>query len=162
MACRQRDVRHRTDCQVAPAWSRRYCGDRSLPRSGDSNLVWRIEPRLPPAGLELLRRSGSASQLLGRASGEIINRGAAMFPIGRTLICVLLVAASTLGGCTGVPVTSDEQSAQVEENQQRFDRTQDCRQMRRTLLNENLTALQNAEITKNMERAGCGRRLPGP
>ena len=85
-----------------------------------------------------------------------------MFPIGRTLICVLLVAASTLGGCTGVPSTSDEQSAQVEENQQRFDRTQDCRQMRRTLLNENLTASQNAEITKNMERAGCGRRLPGP
>jgi hypothetical protein len=85
-----------------------------------------------------------------------------MVPIWRTLVWALVAIALTLGGCTGVPAISDEQAAQVEEQQQRFDRTQGCRQMRRMLLDENLTPAQNAEVTRNMERAGCGGRLPGP
>ena len=85
-----------------------------------------------------------------------------MVPIWRALICSLLATAPTLGGCTGVPSTSDEQAEQIEEQQQRFDKAQECRQMRRMLLDENLIPAQYAEITKNMERAGCGRRLPGP
>ena len=38
-----------------------------------------------------------------------------------------------------------------------------CRQMLEKLDTDlNLTPTQTAEITTNMEKAGCGRRLPGP
>jgi hypothetical protein len=39
---------------------------------------------------------------------------------------------------------------------------QECGQMRQKLTDQTLTPAQTAEITKNMEKAGCGRRLPGP
>jgi hypothetical protein len=77
------------------------------------------------------------------------------------LVWALLAIGAALGGCMDVPVASDEQAAQVEEQQQRFDRTQGCRQMRRILLDENLTPAQHAQITTSMERAGCGERRPG-
>jgi hypothetical protein len=34
--------------------------------------------------------------------------------------------------------------------------------MRDQLANQTLTPAQTAEITRNIEKAGCGKRLPGP
>jgi hypothetical protein len=80
-------------------------------------------------------------------------------PIKQTLIYALLAAAPNLGGCAGTPGTPLTPSEEV---QQRF-YTPECRQMQEKLAtDQNLTPTQTAEITRNMEKAGCGRRLPGP
>jgi hypothetical protein len=77
-------------------------------------------------------------------------------PIRRTLI---YAAAPILIGCAnraGTPLTPSE------EVQQRF-YTPECRQMQEKLgTDQNLTPTQTAELTRNMEKAGCERRLPGP
>jgi len=57
----------------------------------------------------------------------------------------LLIAALYVTGCTS----------------ERFD-TLECRQMRDQLANQTLSPTQAAEITRNIEKAGCGKRLPGP
>jgi hypothetical protein len=42
-------------------------------------------------------------------------------------------------------------------------KTPECRQMQDKLAaDKSLTAAQAAEIMQNMEKAGCGSRLPGP
>ena len=61
------------------------------------------------------------------------------------LCSALLIAALYVTGCTS----------------ERFD-TLECRQMRDQLANQTLSATQAAEITRNLEKAGCGKRLPGP
>ena len=61
------------------------------------------------------------------------------------LCSALLIAALYVTGCTS----------------ERFD-TLECRQMRDQLANQTLTPTQAAEITRNIEKAGCGKRLPGP
>ena len=61
-------------------------------------------------------------------------------------LCIaLLIAALYVTGCTS----------------ERFD-TLECRQMRDQLANQTLSPTQAAEITRNIEKAGCGKRLPGP
>ena len=57
----------------------------------------------------------------------------------------LLIAALYVTGCTS----------------ERFD-TLECRKMRDQLANQTLSPTQAAEITRNIEKAGCGKRLPGP
>jgi hypothetical protein len=61
------------------------------------------------------------------------------------LCSALLIAALYVTGCTS----------------ERFD-TLECRQMRDQLANQTISPTQAAEITRNIERAGCGKRLPGP
>jgi hypothetical protein len=61
------------------------------------------------------------------------------------LCSALLIAALYVTGCTS----------------ERFD-TLECRQMRDQLANQTLSPTQAAEITRNIEKAGCGKRLPGP
>jgi len=132
------DVWHRTVSQVATA---RITSLRSA-------MV---------ASATILTLFGVLSPARTRAGGaQVLHVPGRPLSIRRMLVWALLATASSLCGCTGVPATS-EQAAQVEEQQQRFDRTQDCRQMRRMRL-DHLTPAQNAEITKNMERAGCGGR----
>jgi len=61
------------------------------------------------------------------------------------LCSALLIAALYVTGCTS----------------ERFD-TLECRQMRDQLANQTLSPTQAAEITRNIDKAGCGKRLPGP
>jgi len=61
------------------------------------------------------------------------------------LCSALLIAALCVTGCTS----------------ERFDALE-CRQMRDQLANQTLSPTQAAEITRNIEKAGCGKRLPGP
>ena len=61
------------------------------------------------------------------------------------LCSALLIAALYVTGCTS----------------ERFD-APECRQMRDQLANQTLSPTQAAEITRNIEKAGCGKRLPGP
>jgi hypothetical protein len=61
------------------------------------------------------------------------------------LCSALLIAALYVTGCTS----------------ERFD-TLECRQMRDQLANQTLSPTQAAEITRNIEKTGCGKRLPGP
>jgi hypothetical protein len=80
----------------------------------------------------------------------------------RTLIFVLFITAPNLGGCAGTPNQAGTALTPSEEVQQRF-YTPECRQMQEKLAtDQNLTPTQTSEITRNMEKAGCGRRLPGP
>jgi len=80
----------------------------------------------------------------------------------RTLIFALFVTAPNLGGCAGTPNQAGTPLTPSEEVQQRF-YTPECRQMQEKLAtDQNLTPTQTAEITRSMENAGCGRRLPGP
>jgi hypothetical protein len=67
------------------------------------------------------------------------------------LVCALL--AGMLTGC---------QSERLNPSDGQTGSAQECGQMRQRLLDQTLTPAQTAEITKNMEKAGCGRRLPGP
>jgi len=83
-------------------------------------------------------------------------------PIRQTLIYALLATAPNLGGCAGTPNHAGTPVTPSEEIQQRFD-APECRQMQEKLAtDQNLTPTQTAEITRSMEQAGCGRRLPGP
>jgi hypothetical protein len=75
----------------------------------------------------------------GAAQNALMNK------LSLKLCSSLLVAALYVSGCTS----------------ERFD-TLECRQMRDQLANQTLTPAQTAEITRNIEKAGCGKRLPGP
>jgi hypothetical protein len=68
------------------------------------------------------------------------------------LICGLTVGTSLLGGC--------ENSARFALTPQ-SDAASDCRQMQQKLTDPSLTPVQAAEITKNMEQAGCSGKLRG-
>jgi outer membrane murein-binding lipoprotein Lpp len=69
-----------------------------------------------------------------------------------TLLCAALAAGLSLAGCTS------ERLAPVEPTPVNAE----CQQMRNKLAtDQTLTPAQAAEITKNMEKAGCARRLPG-
>ena len=69
------------------------------------------------------------------------------------LLCATLTAGLSLAGCTSERLTPSEPTSVNAE----------CQQMRNKLAtDQTLTPTQAAEITKNMERVGCGRRLPGP
>ncbi len=64
------------------------------------------------------------------------------------LVCILLAVIHPLAGCMSERLAP---SGQTE--------GQECRQMRDKLAtDQTLTPAQAAEITKNMEKAGCGRR----
>jgi hypothetical protein len=65
----------------------------------------------------------------------------------------LVVIAANLTCCSGARFTPGDQQ----------DVSQECGPMRQRLTtDQTLTPAQAAEITKNMEKAGCARRLPGP
>jgi hypothetical protein len=85
--------------------------------------------------------------------------------IRRTLLYALIAALPLLIGCAGTPLTPNQAGIPPtpnEEVQQRF-YTPECRQMQEKLAtDQNLTPTQTSEITRNIEKAGCGRRLPGP
>jgi hypothetical protein len=85
--------------------------------------------------------------------------------IRQTLLYALITTLPLLIGCAGGPPTPNQAGTPPtpnEEVQRRF-YTPECRQMQEKLAtDQNLTPTQTAEITTNMEKAGCGRRLPGP
>jgi hypothetical protein len=73
--------------------------------------------------------------------------------IKQTLLCSLLAATPTLAGCEIARFNWGEKT----------ENTDECRVMQDKLTNDQtLTPDQAAEITKNMENAECGRRVPGP
>ena len=81
--------------------------------------------------------------------------------IRRTLLYALIATLPLLIGCAGTPPTGTPPTPN-EEAQRRF-YTPECRQMQEKLAtDQNLTPTQTSEITRNMEKLGCGRRLPGP
>src|SRR6516162_3403704 len=86
-------------------------------------------------------------------------------PIRRTFLYALIATLPLLIGCAGTPLTPNQAGTPptpAEEVEQRF-YTPECRQMQEKLAtDQNLTPTQTAEITRNMEKAGCGRRLLGP
>ena len=65
---------------------------------------------------------------------------------------VLLATASVLAACESSRFTPGTQS----------DGALECRQMQQKLTDQTLTPAQTAEITRNMERAGCASKLRGP
>ena len=70
----------------------------------------------------------------------------------RGLACVLAIAPNLTCCSTSRFSPGDQEDA-----------SQECAQMRQRLTtDQTLTPAQAAEITKNMEKAGCARRLPGP
>ena len=69
------------------------------------------------------------------------------------LVGGLLATGSHVSGCGVARLTPDAQ----------MQKTPECRQMQDKLAaDKSLTATQAAEIMQNMEKAGCGSRLPGP
>jgi hypothetical protein len=82
--------------------------------------------------------------------------------IRQTLLYALITTLPLLIGCPGRPPTPNQAGTPPtpnEEVQQRF-YTPECRQMQEKLAtDQNLAPTQTAEITRNMEKAGCGRRL---
>jgi hypothetical protein len=64
-----------------------------------------------------------------------------------------LVIAANLTCCSSPRFTPGDQQ----------EMSQECGPKRKRLTtDQTLTPAQAAEITKNMEKAGCARRLPGP
>ncbi len=71
-----------------------------------------------------------------------------MNPRKVSLVCTLLAVIHPLASCMSERLAPSGQT----------DGAQECRQMQEKLTDQTLTPTQAAEITKNMERAGCGRR----
>jgi hypothetical protein len=79
----------------------------------------------------------------------------------RTLICGLLIILSHPTGCESGRFASDERTETQFEKQ--LIRARECRDMQNKLsADQTLTPTRAAEITKEMEKAGCQARLPGP
>ena len=64
------------------------------------------------------------------------------------LVCTLLAVIHPLASCMSERLAPSGQT----------EGSQECRQMQQKLADQALTPAQAAEITKNMEKAGCGRR----
>jgi len=65
---------------------------------------------------------------------------------------MLVVIAPPLTGCGGLRLTPEAQTQ----------KTPECRQLQDKLTNDKtLSSIQAAEMMQNMEKAGCGGRLPG-
>ena len=79
----------------------------------------------------------------------------------RALICGLLITLPHLAACESGRFASDERTETHFEKQ--LVRTRECRDMQNKLVaNQALTPTRAAEITQEMEKAGCGARLPRP
>jgi hypothetical protein len=88
-----------------------------------------------------------------RPAHSAFNELTTVRPTDRTLLCTALAAWLSLAGCASERLAPNEPTPVNAE----------CQQMRDKLAtDQTLTPTQAAEITKNMERAGCGRRLPRP
>jgi outer membrane murein-binding lipoprotein Lpp len=90
----------------------------------------------------------------GKMSGPIsfTSYSTAIRPTGRMLLCAAITAGLGVAGCASERLSPSVPTPVNSE----------CQQMRDKLAtDQTLTPTQAAEITKNMERAGCARRLPG-
>jgi hypothetical protein len=73
-------------------------------------------------------------------------------PIRRALFCALVATVPNLTGCGNVRITPGDPDEIVK----------DCRQMKEKLTDKTTTPARAAEIKSDMDKAECGRLLPGP
>jgi hypothetical protein len=79
----------------------------------------------------------------------------------RALIYGLLITIPHLAGCESGWFASDKRTETQFEKQ--LIRARECRDMQNKLVaDQALTPTRAADITKEMEKAGCGARLPRP
>jgi outer membrane murein-binding lipoprotein Lpp len=98
------------------------------------------------------KMSGPISFTSYRPSHSASNDSTAIRPTGRMLLCAAITAGLGVAGCASERLSPSVPTPVNSE----------CQQMRDKLAtDQTLTPTQAAEITKNMERAGCARRLPG-